>query len=217
MRTLDSRTAFVALTLASLGCAAGETRAPPARVPGAPAAPAATPSSVEPREPSATKTFAVEPTEYGFLDPERRQKLVSAFPAIDSMIDDVVRKSKIPGMTVGIVIDGELAYGKGFGVTDLSTGVRPDVDTVYRIASLTKSFTALGVLSLRDDGVLTLDDPVTRWVPEHRTKSRSSPRTRSRTARARATRLSRRSRLTEGASRWNANEACWRCERDVSG
>ncbi len=64
------------------------------------------------------------------------------------------------------MIDGELAYAKGFGVTDLESKARPDADTQYRIGSITKSFTALTVLALRDDGALSLDDPLTRLLPE---------------------------------------------------
>ena len=64
------------------------------------------------------------------------------------------------------MIDGELAYAKGFGVVDPKTKAVPDADTVYRIGSISKSFTGLALLSLRDEGVLALEDPLARWIPE---------------------------------------------------
>jgi CubicO group peptidase (beta-lactamase class C family) len=55
------------------------------------------------------------------------------------------------------VIDGELVHAAGLGERDLG-GPPPDAGTVFRIASMTKSFTASAVLALRDDGALRLDD-----------------------------------------------------------
>src|SRR5262249_21939050 len=55
---------------------------------------------------------------------------------------------------------------KGFGVRDVASGAPVDPDTIFRIASMTKSFTALAILKLRDDGKLGLDEPAARYVPE---------------------------------------------------
>jgi CubicO group peptidase (beta-lactamase class C family) len=79
-----------------------------------------------------------------------------------------VPKAKIPGLAVGIVIDGELVYAKAFGVRDTSSNAPVDVNTMFRIASMTKSFTAMAILQLRDAGKLSLDDPVERFIPELR-------------------------------------------------
>jgi CubicO group peptidase (beta-lactamase class C family) len=70
------------------------------------------------------------------------------------------------GLAVGIVLDGELAYARGFGVRDMASRDPVDQDTVFRIASLTKSFTALAVMKSRDDGRLSLDAPAASYVPE---------------------------------------------------
>jgi CubicO group peptidase (beta-lactamase class C family) len=72
-----------------------------------------------------------------------------------------------PGLAYGIVIDGELAHAGGLGQRYLG-GPAPDADTVFRIASMTKSFTASAILGLRDDGALKLDDPAEAFVPELR-------------------------------------------------
>ncbi len=112
------------------------------------------------------QSFAAADPGYAFRDPARRRKLASAFPAIDAIAEAELRHQGLPGLAVGVVIDGELAYAKGFGVADLKTGARPDADTVYRIGSITKSFTAEALLSLRDDGLVAIDDPLARWIPE---------------------------------------------------
>ncbi len=67
---------------------------------------------------------------------------------------------------MGIVRDDSLAWVAGVGYADLATGARPNERTLYRIASITKTFTATAVLQLRDEGRLRLDDPLTRYVPE---------------------------------------------------
>jgi CubicO group peptidase (beta-lactamase class C family) len=72
-----------------------------------------------------------------------------------------------PGMAYGIVIGGSLVHARGLGERWLG-GPAPDAGTVFRIASMTKSFTAAAVLALRDDGVLALDDPAADYVPELR-------------------------------------------------
>jgi CubicO group peptidase (beta-lactamase class C family) len=72
-----------------------------------------------------------------------------------------------PGLAYGIVVGGELVHAVGLGERYLG-GPRPDADTAFRIASMTKSFTAAATLALRDDGALKLDDPAEAYVPELR-------------------------------------------------
>ena len=101
-----------------------------------------------------------------FTVADRVQTLQKAFPAIDDIFRSYATDKKIPGMVWGIVIDGQLAHVGSFGVQDLNTKKPVTQTTVFRIASMTKSFTALSVLKLRDQGKLSLEDPVTRWIPE---------------------------------------------------
>jgi CubicO group peptidase (beta-lactamase class C family) len=70
-----------------------------------------------------------------------------------------------PGIAYGIVANGELIHSDGIGERWLG-GPAPDADTVFRIASMTKSFTAAAVLMLRDRGGLRLDDAAEKYVPE---------------------------------------------------
>ncbi|MGN6110621.1 MAG: serine hydrolase domain-containing protein, partial [Kofleriaceae bacterium] len=117
-------------------------------------------------EPVVAQLFAPAAAAPTFADRDRRAKLAAAFPALDRALEQERVAQNVPGVAVGIVIDGELAYAKGLGVVDPATKAAPDADTVYRIGSISKSFTGLALLSLRDDGVLGLDDPLARWLPE---------------------------------------------------
>ena len=101
-----------------------------------------------------------------FTDPARRARLEAAFPEIEKVFERFHRQRGTPGLVFGVVIDGELALVKGFGVRERDSNSPVTPDTVFRIASMTKSFTALAVLKLRDEGRLSLADPASKWIPE---------------------------------------------------
>jgi CubicO group peptidase (beta-lactamase class C family) len=128
------------------------------------------PPPVEPAKPAPppalAQLFADGDPSYTFADPQRKAKLLAAMTKVDTAIEAEMASQNVPGLALGVVIDGELAYAKGYGVADVDTKSAPDADTVYRIGSISKSIAALGLLALRDDGVLQLDDPLVRWVPE---------------------------------------------------
>jgi CubicO group peptidase (beta-lactamase class C family) len=87
--------------------------------------------------------------------------------AADEIVRSYQRGEGQPGIAYGIVAGGALAHEGGVGQGWLG-GPPPGADTVFRIASMTKSFTASALLALRDAGLLRLDDPVTDFVPELR-------------------------------------------------
>ena len=84
---------------------------------------------------------------------------------IDDLARSYVDDGKAPGLAYGVVAGTRLVHVGGFGETRRDGGV-PDQHSVFRIASMTKSFTAMSVLELRDEGKLSLDDPVEKYVPE---------------------------------------------------
>ena len=86
-------------------------------------------------------------------------------PAVDERFERFASEAKIPGVAWGVVRDGALSHAGGAGTIRDGEDRRPDADSVYRIASMTKSFTATAVLLLRDEGRLGLDDPVGAHVP----------------------------------------------------
>jgi CubicO group peptidase (beta-lactamase class C family) len=101
-----------------------------------------------------------------FADPERRATLLAAVPAIEALVQRRQQDWRLPGVFYGLIVDGELVASKGFGVRDAGSKAPVTADTVFRIASMTKSYTALAILKLRDAGRLSLDDPIRRFVPE---------------------------------------------------
>lgn len=101
-----------------------------------------------------------------FTDPAREAKLRSAFPAIDQLVRGFADRSAVPGVAYGLVIDGRLAHVFVSGLRDVERKAPVDTATVFRIASMSKSFTAAAILQLRDAGRLSLDDPAARYVPE---------------------------------------------------
>src|ERR1700722_17062868 len=101
-----------------------------------------------------------------FVSPDRIERLQKAFPMVDEIFRRYAADKQIPGMVWGIVIDGQLAHLGTFGVQDLTTKAPVSETTAFRIASMTKSFTVLAILKLRDQGKLSLEDPVSKWIPE---------------------------------------------------
>ena len=100
----------------------------------------------------------------------RHHRRVTAFddllPALDARFERLREETRIPGVAWGVVRDGVLVHAGGAGTIRDGEDRRPDADTVFRIASMTKSFTAAALLLLRDEGRLRLDDPVGDHVPE---------------------------------------------------
>jgi CubicO group peptidase (beta-lactamase class C family) len=101
-----------------------------------------------------------------FADPDRHTKLENAFPEIDRIAEDFTSVNHVPGAAWGIVIDGELVHAGVTGYRDLPSKSPVTQDSVFRIASMTKSFTAISILKLRDEGKRSLDDPAEKYVPE---------------------------------------------------
>lgn len=63
-------------------------------------------------------------------------------------------------------MDGKLVHSKDIGLANIETSLKVGKDTRFRIASMSKSFTAMAILKLRDEGkIASLDDPVAKYVP----------------------------------------------------
>ena len=100
--------------------------------------------------------------------------MADRFAAVDALAEGFQRRGTQPGLAYGIVEAGRLVHAGGFGEQRLG-GPVPGAGTVFRIASMTKSFTAAAVLALRDGGQLALDDPAEQFVPELRGLARPTP------------------------------------------
>jgi CubicO group peptidase (beta-lactamase class C family) len=96
------------------------------------------------------------------------------FGDVDTLVARYHQRGGQPGLAYGIVIGGQLVHSGGLGERWLG-GPPPDAGTVFRIASMTKSFTASAILALRDDGLLKLDDLAQEYVSELRGWPPASP------------------------------------------
>ena len=83
---------------------------------------------------------------------------------IDAWLDAVRDYEEIPGISAGIVYDEDLIWQKSYGFSNLESERRADSDTIYSICSISKLFTAIGVMQLRDAGKLRLADPVSEHL-----------------------------------------------------
>ena len=81
---------------------------------------------------------------------------------IDAWMRDYT--GQVPGASVLVLEGGDAVFQRSYGLADLEANVASSPTTNYRLASVSKQFTAASVLLLVEDGVLTLDDPVRRWL-----------------------------------------------------
>lgn len=98
--------------------------------------------------------------------------VASAIKLFESLTEAHMANRALPGMSIGIVFDQQLVWARGFGYADLGKRVPATPSTVYRVGSITKPFTATAVMQLRDQGKLQLDDPVVKYLPWFKVKSR---------------------------------------------
>jgi CubicO group peptidase (beta-lactamase class C family) len=87
---------------------------------------------------------------------------------IDSLVKPLL-SSESPGGTALVVKDGEILYKKAFGLADLESAVVMKPDHVFRIGSITKQFTAFAIMKLAEQGKLSLQDSITRFIKEYPT------------------------------------------------
>ena len=85
---------------------------------------------------------------------------------VDKIFGDWRLAAHVPGLVYGIVMDGKLVAVKAQGVQDTASNKPVTADSLFRIASMSKAFTALAILKLRDAGQLSLDAPAQTYVPE---------------------------------------------------
>ena len=101
-----------------------------------------------------------------FSDPSRVSRLTDAARGAAAQLDEARTTLHAPGLSWGVVVDGAVVAAGGSGVAQIGDTTPVNEDTVFRIASMTKSFTALAILALRDEGKLSLDEPAGKYLPE---------------------------------------------------
>ncbi len=101
-----------------------------------------------------------------FSDPARADKITKLGPEIDALLRAEIDEQHMPSLAVGLVVDSQLVRVWVEGVADRKSGRRASKDTVYRVGSITKTFTATALMLLRDEGKVALDDRVDAYLPE---------------------------------------------------
>jgi CubicO group peptidase (beta-lactamase class C family) len=92
--------------------------------------------------------------------------LEAALPKVEAKMAELAARYKVPGLAVGIVRDQRLAWSAGYGYADIASERQPEERALFRVGSITKTFTATALVQLRDEGRLRLDDPIVRHIPE---------------------------------------------------
>jgi CubicO group peptidase (beta-lactamase class C family) len=87
------------------------------------------------------------------------------FGELEAFIIETMRKDKIPGLSIAVVDSDQVIYSRGYGFSDIASGTRATPRTLCGIGSVTKSFTALAVMQLVEEGKIRLDDAVEKHLP----------------------------------------------------
>lgn len=91
-----------------------------------------------------------------------------ALQGLEAEVAAALETFQVPGIAIGVIQDGRVVFAKGFGVQELGKSRRVDADTIFAIASVTKSFTAAALSTLVDEGKLQWDRPVREYLPDFR-------------------------------------------------
>jgi len=100
----------------------------------------------------------VEPDEVGII--------AERLEWIDRVIEEDIEADEIPGAVALVVRDGKIVYHRAFGNADMASGEAMRTDSIFRIASMTKAVTSVGVMILYEQGRFQLTDPVSKYLPE---------------------------------------------------
>jgi CubicO group peptidase (beta-lactamase class C family) len=101
-----------------------------------------------------------------FADPDRLEKIKKALPVVDKLYKDFAARVHSPGFVYGVMVDGQLIGTGETGVVQTESKGLANTRSVFRIASMSKSFAAMAILQLRDAGKLRLDDPVSHYIQQ---------------------------------------------------
>ena len=101
-----------------------------------------------------------------FINDARASRIEGIADEIQQLIAQHSIDRKVPGIAYGVVVDNTLIVSGAVGVINLDNEQPATPTSVFRIASMTKSFTAMAIMKLRDEGKLSLADPAAKYIPE---------------------------------------------------
>lgn len=90
------------------------------------------------------------------------------YASLEAVLEEKCRQAQVPGMAIMVSQHGELKFEKYYGFRNVEEQLQVTPNTIFGVASITKSFAALAIMQLVDQGKLTTDDTVKKWLPEFR-------------------------------------------------
>ena len=98
--------------------------------------------------------------------PDRLGMSVARMARIDTLMEREIREGRLAGAVCLLARHGKIAYYKAFGTQDVATGTPMTKDTIFRVYSMTKPITSVGLMMLYEEGLFRLSDPVAWYLPE---------------------------------------------------
>lgn len=106
---------------------------------------------------------------------ELNEKAASGLRVFESWVDSQMAYSGQPGLSVAVIHDQDVVWSKGLGYSDRENKIEAQSDTIYRVASISKLFTATAVMQVRDNGKLDLQDSIKDYLPWFNVKDEKGP------------------------------------------
>lgn len=99
-----------------------------------------------------------------YMEKDTKQAILYTVKILDAWLPWKIQYDRVPGLAVGIVHKGKLVYQKGFGYADIESRIAVTPKTCFRIASISKTFTAVAIMQLVEQGKINLDDRVEKYL-----------------------------------------------------
>lgn len=107
----------------------------------------------------------------GFWGPslsEKAERAQNALSGLDELVEKALVDFNVPGMAIGVVVDGHTVWSKGYGYRDLENKIPVTAETLFAVGSFTKAFTTFGLGTLVEEGLIDWDQPVLDIMPDFR-------------------------------------------------
>lgn len=109
--------------------------------------------------------------QFAEADPSAIGLLPDRLDRIDTTILKAIKNGEIPGAVALIARNGKIGYHKSFGYADIASKTKMQNESIFRIASMTKAVTSVGIMILYERGHFKLGDPISKFIPEFRKPS----------------------------------------------
>ena len=96
-----------------------------------------------------------------FTKLERKE---NEFKNLETEIQEIVDKLNVVGLSISVIENNKISYSQGFGYADIDKNIKTDTNTIYRIASISKSITASAIMKLYEEGKFKLDDDINNYL-----------------------------------------------------